>query len=88
MRCVKRDRATPQEKKPKSEPKKRGRKSKVEQEAFQKEKQEREDQKTIYEKTILDQLDASLETLQTDVPIQLNWGIKKNSEGKNTFCLR
>jgi len=80
-----RDRATAQEKKPKPEPKKRGRKSKVEQEAFQKEKQEREDQKTIYEKNIVDQLDTSLETLRTDVPIQPNWGIKKNSEGKNTF---
>ena len=30
----------------------------TEQEAFQQEKQEREDQKTIYEKTIDDQLDA------------------------------
>ena len=27
----------------------------------------------------------SLETLRTDVPIHPNWGIKKNSEGKNTF---
>ena len=80
-----RDQSTPQEKKPKPEPKKRGRKSKAEQEALQKEKQEREDQETIYEKTILDQLDASLETLRTDVPIHPNWGIKKNSEGKNTF---
>lgn len=80
-----RDQSTPQEKKSKPEPKKRGRKSKAEQEALQKEKQERENQETIYEKTILDQLDASLETLRTDVPIHPNWGIKKNSEGKNTF---
>jgi transposase len=80
-----RDRATSQEKKPKPQPKKRGRKSKAEQEAFQKEKQEKEDQKAIYEKTIEDQLDSSLETLRADVPIHPNWGIKKNSEGKNTF---
>lgn len=80
-----RDRATPQEKKPKPQPKKRSRKSKAEQEAFQKEKQEREDQETIYEKTILHQLDASLETLRTDIPIHPNWGIKKNSEGKHPF---
>lgn len=80
-----RDQATPQEKKPKAEPKKRGRKPKVEQEAFQKEKEERENQKNIYEKTIEDQLDVSLETLRTEIPLRPNWGIKKNSEGKNTF---
>ncbi|MBP2243378.1 transposase [Cytobacillus eiseniae] len=75
-----RDRATPQEKKPKPEPKKRGRKSKVEQEAFQKEKQERENQKTIYEKTIVDQLAASLETLRTDVPIQPHLAVGSKSQ--------
>ncbi|MED3038018.1 IS5/IS1182 family transposase [Bacillus thuringiensis] len=80
-----RDQATSQEKKPKPEPKKRGRKPKVEQEAFQKEKQEQENQKNIYEKTIEDQLDVSLETLRTEIPLRPNWGIKKNSEGKNTF---
>ena len=65
--------------------KKRGRKPKAEQEAFQKEKEERENQKNIYEKTIHDQLDISLETLRIDIPFHPNWGIKKNSEGKNTF---
>ncbi len=39
----------------------------------------------MYEKTIEDQLDVDLETLRTTVPIEPNWGIKKNSEGKNTF---
>jgi transposase len=43
--------------------------------------------KTIFEKTIEDQLDISLETLRVDVPIHPSWGIKKNSEGKNTFWL-
>jgi transposase len=80
-----RDRSTPQEKKPPREPKKRGRKSKDEQEAFQLEVQERESQKSIYEKKIEDQLPVTLETLRTEVPLEPNWGIKKNSEGKNTF---
>jgi transposase len=80
-----RDQAAPQEKKPKTESKKRGRKSKEEQEAFQAEKQAQESQKNIYEKTISDQLNVDLETLRTTIPIQSNWGIKKNSDGKNTF---
>ncbi|MDP7980796.1 transposase [Bacillus sp. WLY-B-L8] len=80
-----RDQATPQEKKPKPEPKKRGRKPKAEQEAFQKEKEAQENQKNTYEKTIKDQLDVSLKTLRTEIPLRPNWGIKKNSEGKNTF---
>lgn len=80
-----RDQATSQEKKQKPEPKKRGRKPKAEQEAFQQEKEAQENQKNIYEKTIKDQLDVSLETLRTKIPLRPNWGIKKNSEGKNTF---
>ncbi|ENQ3081246.1 transposase, partial [Bacillus cereus] len=80
-----RDQATPQEKKPKPEPKKRGRKPKAEQEAFQKEKEAQENQKNTYEKTIKDQLHVSLKTLRTEIPLRPNWGIKKNSEGKNTF---
>ena len=80
-----RDRSTPQEKKPTHEPKKRGRKPKAEQEAFQLEVQERENQKSIYEKTIEAQLPISLETFRTEAPLEPNWGIKKNSEGKNTF---
>ena len=80
-----RDRSTPQEKKPTHEPKKRGRKPKAEQEAYQLEVQERENQKSIYEKTIEAQLPISLETLRTEAPLEPNWGIKKNSEGKNTF---
>ncbi len=67
--------------------KKRGRKPKAEQEAFKLEVQERENQKSIYEKTIEAQLPISLETLQSEAPLEPNWGIKKNSEGKNTFWL-
>ncbi|MED3563162.1 hypothetical protein [Bacillus xiapuensis] len=51
-----RDSSTPQEKKPNHKPKKRGRKPKAEQEAFQLEVQEKENQKSIYEKTIEAQL--------------------------------
>ena len=40
---------------------------------------------STYEKEIKDQLDTPLETLWQDVPIEPNWGIKKNSDGKNTF---
>jgi len=80
-----RDRSTPQEKKQKQEPKKRGRKPKAEQEAFKLEVQERENQKSIYEKKIEDQLSIRLDTLRTEAPLEPNWGIKKNSEGKNTF---
>jgi transposase len=80
-----RDRSTPQEKKPTRKQKKRGRKTKAEQEAYQLEVQERESQKSIYEKKIEDQLPISLETLRNEAPLEPNWGIKKNSEGKNTF---
>ncbi|MEA0565794.1 hypothetical protein U2H26_21675 [Lysinibacillus irui] len=31
------------------------------------------------------QLDTPLKTLWQDAPIEPNWGIKKNSDGKNTF---
>lgn len=80
-----RDRFTPQVKKSKPQPKKRGRKPKKEQVAYQKEKQKQEEKKTIYEKAIEHQLDIDLETLRTAIPLQPTWGIKKNSEGKNTF---
>jgi transposase len=63
------------------EPKKRGRKPKDKQEAFQLEVHEKENEKSIYEKKIEDQLPIGLETLRTEAPL----GIKKNSEGKNTF---
>jgi transposase len=80
-----RDRTTPQEKKTTHEPKKRGRKPKTEQEAFKLEVQEKERQQSIYEKKIEDQLPIPLEALRAEVPLEPNWGIKKNSEGKNTF---
>ncbi|MFB7120721.1 hypothetical protein ACFU39_26525 [Bacillus tropicus] len=36
-------------------------------------------------KKTADKLDVNLKTLRTTIPIQPNWGIKKNSKGMNTF---
>lgn len=80
-----RDHGQAQEKKSKPTPKKRGRKSKAKKGADEKRKQEEESQKSLYEKTIAAQLDVSLEELCSQVPLQPQWGIKKNSEGKNIF---
>jgi transposase len=80
-----RDRGTSQKEKPKQDPKKRGRKSKAEKEHYEKQKQEEEARKSLYEKTIVTQLDVLLEDLRSQVPVKPDWGIKKNSEGKNTF---
>src|SRR5699024_10862961 len=80
-----RDQAPPKEKKPKSEPKKRGRKPKAEREQWLKEQAEKEANLPIYEKKIEDQLDVPLDKLRTEVPQAPKWGVKKNSEGKNMF---
>lgn len=80
-----RDQAPTKEEKPESEPKKRGRKSKEEREKWLLEKAEKEASLSLYKKTIEAQLDESLHDLRTLVPIDPKWGIKKNSEGKNTF---
>jgi transposase len=80
-----RDQAPPSEKKPTTEPKKRGRKSKAEREQWLKEQQEREASLSLYEKSIEAQLDASLHDLLEQIPLTPQWGIKKNSEGKNVF---
>jgi transposase len=39
----------------------------------------------LYEKTIAAQLDIPLSELRSSVPIRPEWGVKKNSEGKNVF---
>lgn len=80
-----RDAAKPTEKKEPEPPKKRGRKTKEEQEAWLAEQAEKEANQTTYEKEIKYQLETSLETLWQDAPIEPQWGIKKNSNGKNTF---
>ncbi len=80
-----RDKPAAAEKKEKPAPKKRGRKPKDEQAEWQAAQQKQEAEKTLYEKEIVHQLDASTEALVNEIPIAPKWGIKKNSEGKNTF---
>ncbi|WP_268810672.1 IS1182 family transposase [Heyndrickxia coagulans] len=80
-----RDQAPPKKEKPDKEPKKRGRKPKEEREKWLAEQAEKEANLPIYEKKIEAQLDAPLDELRSQVPIDPKWGIKKNSEGKNVF---
>lgn len=79
-----RDAAKPAEKK-ETQPKKRGRKSKEERAAWLAEQVELEANQTTFEKKLETQLTIPLTTLWQDIPIEPKWGIKKNSDGKNTF---
>src|SRR5690554_359658 len=80
-----RDAPKPTEKKEPKAPKKRGRKSKAEREAWLAEQAELKANQTTYEKELKEQLDIPLEVLWKDAPIEPNWGVKKNSAGKNVF---
>src|SRR5690606_4111690 len=80
-----RDASKPSEKKEAAPPKKRGRKSKEEHAAWLTEQAEIEANLTTYEKKLEAQLTIPANILWRDIPIEPNWGIKKNSEGKNTF---
>ncbi len=80
-----RDQAPPKEDKAEAAPKKRGRKSKEEREQWLIEQAEREANLPLFEKKIEDQLDVPSVTLRTEVPQDPQWGVKKNSEGKNVF---
>lgn len=81
-----RDQAPPREEKNnKTEPKKRGRKSKEEREQWLIEKAEREASLSLFEKKIEDQLNVPLAELRAEIPQDPEWGVKKNSEGKNVF---
>jgi len=80
-----RDQAPPKEEKPKTEPKKRGRKTKAERGQWLIEQAEREANLSLFEKRIEAQLDASLDELRANIPQDPQWGVKKNSEGKNVF---
>lgn len=80
-----RDQAPPKEEKPKAEPKKRGRKPKEKRDEWLKEQAEKEANLPLYEKKIEAQLDASLDELRSEIPLNPKWGVKKNSEGKNVF---
>lgn len=79
------DGAPPKEEQPKSEPKKRGRKSKEEYEKWLIEKAELEANLPLFDKKIEDQLDIPLADLRAEIPQDPQWGVKKNSEGKNVF---
>ena len=79
-----RDAAKPAEKK-ETQPKKRSRKSKEERAAWLAEQVELEANQTTFEKKLEAQLTIPLTTLWQDIPIEPKWGIKKNSDGKNTF---
>lgn len=79
-----RDAAKPSEQK-EIAPKKRGRKSKEERAAWLAEQAEIEANQTTYEKKLDAQLTIPLMTLWQEIPIEPKWGIKKNSDGKNTF---
>jgi|SRR5690625_2854468 len=80
-----RDQAPPKEEKPKTEPQKRGRKSKEEREQWLMEQAEKEANLPMFKKKIEAQLDVPLAELRTQVPQDPKWGVKKNSEGKNVF---
>ncbi|MCC3358487.1 transposase [Bacillus sp. REN16] len=79
------DQAPPKEEKPITEPKKRGRKSKEEREQWLIEKAECEATLPLFEKKIEEQLDVPLANLRAEIPQDPQWGVKKNSEGKNVF---
>lgn len=80
-----RDQAPVKQEKKKQKPKKRGRKAKAEREAWLKQKQEEEDQKPIFEKEIAAQLREPFQVLRDQMPLDPQWGVKKNSDGKNVF---
>ncbi|GIO40235.1 transposase [Paenibacillus faecis] len=80
-----RDQAPAKQEKEKPEPKKRGRKSKAEREAWVAQKQEEESQKPLFKKGIAAQLSVPLQVLRDQMPLEPQWGIKKNSDGKNVF---
>ena len=79
------DQAFPKEEKPKTESKKRGRKSKDEREQWLIEKAEQEANQPLFEKKIEEQLVVPLDQLREQIPQNPEWGVKKNSEGKNVF---
>jgi transposase len=80
-----RDQAPLKDVKVETTPKKRGRKSKSEREQWLIEQAKLEANLPLFKKKIEAQLDVSLMELRNEVPQHPEWGIKKNSEGKNVF---
>jgi transposase len=79
------DKAPLKDEQPKAEPKKRGRKSKIDRESWLVAKAEKEATLSVFEKKIEAQLPSPLIELRSSVPQDPQWGVKKNSEGKNVF---
>lgn len=80
-----RDASEPTDKKEVAPLKKRGRKRREEHAAWLSEQAEIEANLSTYEKKLEAQLTMPTDTLWRDIPIEPKWGIKKNSDGKNTF---
>lgn len=49
------------------------------------EQAEREANQSLFERKLEDQLDVPLAQLHAEMPQNPEWGVKKNSEGKNVF---
>jgi transposase len=65
--------------------KRRGRKSKAEREQWLQEQMELEANRPLFEKKVEEQLTVSSSELNKQIPMAPQWGVKKNSEGKNVF---
>lgn len=65
--------------------KKRGRKSKAERERWLHEQLELEANRPLFEKKVEAQLAYTSAELLSEIPLTAEWGVKKNSEGKNVF---
>ncbi|MCY9692577.1 transposase [Paenibacillus alginolyticus] len=65
--------------------KKRGRKSKAERDQWLQEQMELEANRPLFEKKVEEQLPYSFVELSEQIPLAPEWGVKKNSEGKNVF---
>jgi hypothetical protein len=65
--------------------KKRGRKSKAERDQWLKEQAELEANRPLFEKKVEEQLQYSFSELNKQISLAPEWGVKKNSEGKNVF---
>lgn len=65
--------------------KKRSRKSKAERDQWLQEQMELEANRSLLEKKVEEQLPYSFAELAEQIPLAAEWGVKKNSEGKNVF---
>lgn len=65
--------------------KKRGRKSKEERKQWLQEHLKLEANRPLFEKKVEEQLPYSFAELDEQIPLAPEWGVKKNSEGKNVF---